>query len=61
MKYYLWLGSDEKPLSKAWPYEDETERMAEEQRPPQSTAILRTGTKQQLIEQLGLSEEDFAD
>ena len=30
MKYYIWLDDEERPLSKAWRYEDETERMAEE-------------------------------
>ena len=30
MKYYIWLDSEERPLSKAWRYEDETERMAAE-------------------------------
>jgi hypothetical protein len=61
MKYYVWLDRDEKPLSKAWRYEDETERMAAEGRPPSVAAVLRAGTREQLIERFGLSDEDFAD
>ena len=61
MKYYVWLDADHKPLSKAWPYEDETERMAEAQRPPAGSAVLRAGTREQLIEQYALQEDDFAD
>lgn len=61
MKYYVWLDADEKPLSKAWPYEDETERMAEERHPPTAATTLRAGTREQLIERYGLREEDFAD
>jgi len=47
MKYYVWLDADEKPVSKAWSYEDETERMAEERHPPVTTATLRAGTREQ--------------
>ena len=61
MKYYIWLDVNEKPLSRAWPYEDETERMAAEQHPPSPTAVLRAGTREQLIERFGLREDDFAD
>ena len=61
MKYYVWLDAADRPVSKAWPYEDETERMAEERRPPPVAASLRTGTREQLIERYGLREEDFAD
>lgn len=61
MKYYIWLNSNEKPLSKAWRYDDETERMAAEQNPPSTTAMLRAGTREQLKERYGLREEDFAD
>jgi hypothetical protein len=61
MKYYIWLDSDNRPLSKAWRYEDETERMAAEQRPPSEGAVLRAGTRTQLIERFGLHEGDFAD
>ena len=50
-----------KPLSKAWRYDDETERMAEEQHPPTSDAILRAGTRQQLMKNFGLHEGDFAE
>ena len=50
MKYYVWLDVDDQPLSKAWPYEDETERMAEERRPPTEAAVLRAGTREQLME-----------
>jgi hypothetical protein len=60
MKYYIWLDANERPLSKAWRYEDETERMAAERVPP-SAAALRAGTRDQLIERYGLCEEDFAD
>jgi hypothetical protein len=30
MKYYVWLDAEERPLSKAWRYDDETERMTAE-------------------------------
>ena len=61
MRYYIWLDVAGRPVSKAWPYEDETERMAEERRPPPTAVSLRTGTRGQLVEQYGLGEEDFAD
>ncbi len=61
MKYYIWMDARERPLSKAWPYDDETERMAEERHPPSAAAVLRAGTREQLIERFGLAEEDFAD
>jgi hypothetical protein len=61
MKYYIWLDPDNRPLSKAWRYEDETERMAAEQQPPSDNAVLRAGTRVQLIERFALREEDFAD
>ena len=61
MKYYIWLSANEKPLSKAWRYEDETECMAAEQNPPSVTAVLRAGTREQLMESYGLREADFAD
>ena len=61
MKYYIWLDANDRTLSKAWRYEDETERMTAEQRPPSANAVLRAGTKEQLIEHFGLREEDFVD
>lgn len=61
MHYYLWLDKDERPVSKAWPYEDETERMAEEQHPPRAGVTLRTGTREQLKQRYRLSEADFID
>ena len=61
MKYYIWMDRADQPLSKAWSYEDETERMAAEQHPPCDTAIMRAGTREQLIERYGLCTEDFAD
>jgi hypothetical protein len=61
MKYYVWLGPDERPLSKAWPYDDETERLAAEQQPPDDNAVLRAGTRAQLIERFALCEQDFVD
>lgn len=61
MKYYVWLDADDRPISKAWRYEDETERMAEERQPPSAAAVLRAGTREQLIERYGLHEQDFAD
>jgi hypothetical protein len=61
MKYYIWLDAKGQPLSGAWRYDDETERMAAEQHPPTATAILRAGTREQLIERFGLRDEDFAD
>jgi hypothetical protein len=61
MKYYIWLDTDDRPLSRAWRYEDETERMAAERQPPSATAILRAGTREQLTERYGLGDEDFAD
>jgi len=61
VKYYIWLDTEERPLSKAWSYDDETERMVEERHPPSTTAVLRAGTREQLIERFGLTEKDFAD
>jgi hypothetical protein len=61
MKYYVWMDVDEKPLSRAWPYEDETERMAAERRPPRAGAVLRAGTRTQLAERYGLRDADFVD
>lgn len=61
MKYYVWMDSEDRPLSKAWRYDDEIERMAAERQPPSNDAVLRAGTKQQLIEIFGLQESDFAD
>ncbi len=61
MKYYIWLDAGDRPLSRAWRYEDETERMAAERLPPSADAILRAGTRDQLIERFELREEDFAD
>jgi hypothetical protein len=61
MKYYIWLDAANRPLSKAWRYDDETERMVAEQQPPSADAVMRAGTREQLIALYGLSEEDFAD
>jgi hypothetical protein len=61
MKYYIWLDSADRPLSKAWRYDDETERMAAERHPPLATAVLRAGTREQLIERFALSDDDFAE
>jgi hypothetical protein len=61
MKYYVWMDAKDRPLSRAWPYQDETERMAEERQPPSKVAVLRAGTREQLIERFGLQEEDFVD
>ena len=61
MKYYIWLDAEDKPLSLAWRYEDETERMAAERHPPSAAAVLRAGTRDQLIERYDLREEDFTD
>ena len=61
MKYYIWMDAEDRPLSKAWPYEDETERMAAERHAPTANAVLRAGTREQLIEYFGLQDEDFAD
>jgi hypothetical protein len=61
MKYYVWLNAAEQPVSKAWPYEDETERMAAKQDPPCAGAVLHAGTREQLIERYSLSARDFID
>ena len=61
MKYYIWLDDEDRALSRAWRYEDETERMVAESQPPSPEAILRAGTRQQLAERYGLHEDDFAD
>lgn len=61
MRYYIWFNRDERPVSKAWPYEDEIERMAEEQRPPGDAVTLRAGTREQLKALYHLSETDFID
>ncbi len=61
MKYYIWLDSEEKPVTKAFPYEDETERMVEEARPPRIGVVLRAGTRLQLMSRYGLHDEDFVD
>ena len=60
MKYYIWLDANGRPVSKAWRYEDEVERIAEKHhRPPSGWVILQSGTKQQLKKSLGLRDEDF--
>jgi hypothetical protein len=59
MKYYLWVDAQDRAISKALAYEDETERMAEEERPPEGAAAIRAGTKQQLQARYGLKEEEF--
>lgn len=61
MKYYIWLDTGNRPLSRAWRYDDETERMAAERHPPSAGAVLRAGTREQLMERFGLREADFAD
>ncbi len=61
MKYYIWLDTGDQPLSRAWRYDDETERMAAERRPPSAAAVLRAGTREQLMERFGLQEADFTD
>ena len=61
MKYYVWLDARDRPLMKAWRYEDETERMAAERHPPSAAAVLRAGTREQLIERYALDDSDFAD
>ena len=61
MKYYIWMDSDDRPLSKAWRYDDETERIAAERYPPAADAVLRAGTREQLMENFGLKDENFAD
>ena len=61
MRYYIWVNKNDYPVSKAWPYEDETERMAEEQRPPSKAVTLRTGTREELKARYRLKEEDFLD
>ena len=61
MKYYIWMDAEDRPLSKAWRYDDEIERMAAERHPPSDDAVLRAGTEEQLIEIFGLQESDFAD
>lgn len=61
MKYYVWLDAEDRPLSRAWRYDDETERMAAERHPPCAGAVLRAGTRDQLIGRFGLCETDFAD
>lgn len=61
MKYYVWLDARDRPLTKAWRYEDETERMAAERHPPSAAAVLRAGTREQLIERYALDDSDFAD
>jgi len=60
MKYYIWLDVNDRPVTKAWPYEDETERMAAEENPPSPDAVLRAGTRQQLIERFALEEDVFS-
>ena len=59
MKYYVWMDEEDRPLTKAWPYQDETERIAAERHPPSAIAVLRAGTREQLIENFGLQGEDF--
>lgn len=59
MKYYLWVDAEDRPVGQAWAYGDETERMAEEERPPEGAAALRTGTREELKAHYGLGERDF--
>jgi len=61
MKYYVWMDAEDRPLTEAWPYKDETERMAAERQSPSATAVLRAANREQLIEYSGLQEEDFPD
>ncbi|MCX7672220.1 MAG: hypothetical protein N2Z63_01270 [Thiobacillaceae bacterium] len=59
MNYYLWVDAQDRPIPQAWAYQDETERMVEEARPPPGAAALRTGTREALAARSGLREEDF--
>lgn len=59
MKYYIWFDTDGRPLTKAWSYQDETERMAEEQRAPKAGAVLRTATKDEYKRLYHLGDDDF--
>jgi len=62
MKYYIWLDAKGRPVSKAWRYEDEAERIAEKHhRSPSGGVVLQSGTKQQLKELLGLRDKDFVE
>lgn len=59
MKYYLWVDAEDRPITQAWAYEDEIERMAEEARPPKGAVALRAGTKEELKARYDLKNEDF--
>jgi hypothetical protein len=61
MKYYVWVDDEGRSFSRAWRYEDETERMTVAGQTPTAEAILRAGTRQQLAERYGLHDEDFAE
>ncbi|HKJ76461.1 MAG TPA: hypothetical protein VKA64_04580 [Gammaproteobacteria bacterium] len=59
MKYSIRLDGKGRPLPRALPYGDETERMAAEHQPPAPDAVLRAGTREPLMERFGLRDEDF--
>lgn len=60
MKDYIWLDSNERPLTRAWPYQDEAERMAAGPHPPPAPdAVPRAGTREPLMERLGLRDADL--
>ena len=59
MKYYVWVDAHERPVTQAFSYTDEIERMTEEDDPPQGAVILRAGTKEELKERYGLDEDQF--
>jgi hypothetical protein len=59
MKYYLWVDAHDQPLTQALAYEDEIERMMEEDDPPPGAVILRVGTKDELKVRYGLDENQF--
>ncbi len=61
MKYYVWVDENDRPVSKAWPYEDEIERMVAGTRPPAGAVALRAGTKEQLKFRYGLADDDFVE
>ena len=61
IKDYIWTDADDRLLSKAWSFEDETERMVAERQPLSAAAILRAGAREQLTWRYGLCDKDFAD
>ena len=59
MRFFIWIDTDGKPVSRAWPYEDEYQLSAEQESMPSGAFALRAGTEDELKSMYGLEDEDF--